>query len=82
MLDESYRKAGKLDSSDFFTSLEDIIPHLLDKVTPDLLEGEDESKKLVSELYKLNVYGEHYRLLTRTRELSVGSRQRRVFQTP
>ena len=57
ILDETYRKAGKLDASDFSTRLTEVIPHLVENIRANLLEGYDRSMKVVSELYKLNVYG-------------------------
>lgn len=56
VLDESYRKAGKMDTDSFAVTLGDVIPHLLERVRPDLSEGTDGNKKLVAELYKLKFY--------------------------
>lgn len=57
VFDESYRKAGKMDCSHFSTTLGDIVPHLIERVRPDLLDGNNGGKKADAELYKLNVYG-------------------------
>jgi hypothetical protein len=60
--DESYRKAGKLDVSDFATGLSVERSGLVDIIRSELLEGRGEG--LISdvevELYKLNVYGEFF----------------------
>ena len=57
--DETYRKAGKLDRTDF--ALVDFSPDavgLLDEVRNELLiEGLAQSARILAELYKLNVYG-------------------------
>ncbi|KAI5987503.1 hypothetical protein EDD15DRAFT_2532015 [Pisolithus albus] len=55
--DESYRKAGKLDSADFATSFDVEDSDLLDLIDQGLLEGDDEERVIKLELYKLNVYG-------------------------
>ncbi|KAJ7650800.1 hypothetical protein FB45DRAFT_26117 [Roridomyces roridus] len=61
VLDESYRKAAKMDANRF--SLRFDVTALLNTITPELLHGqhvdEDNSKVLVlrAEMYKLNVYG-------------------------
>ncbi|KAI0334263.1 hypothetical protein GY45DRAFT_1334446 [Cubamyces sp. BRFM 1775] len=57
--DETYRKAGKLDHTDF--ALVNFSPDaagLLDEVRNELLiEGLEQSERIRAELYKLNVYG-------------------------
>ncbi|KAF7288740.1 Fe2OG dioxygenase domain-containing protein [Mycena indigotica] len=55
VLDEGYRKAGKLDCSDFAASLDIGTLNILDEITPDLLEGRGDAV-ITAELYKLNVY--------------------------
>lgn len=55
--DESYRKAGKLDAEDFSLPFNAVQAGLLDVIGTELLEGEDEARRLRAELYKLNVYG-------------------------
>ncbi|PVH81899.1 hypothetical protein DL98DRAFT_530658 [Cadophora sp. DSE1049] len=51
ILDESYRKAGKLDRSQFSV---DFHPH--DYVNVDFIEGREQHRGVMAELYKLNVY--------------------------
>jgi hypothetical protein len=58
VLDESYRKAGKLDKSHFACNFNPERLGLIDAVLSTLLEGHDEDKKVEVELYKLNVYGQ------------------------
>lgn len=57
VLDESYRKAGKMDTGQFSTQFDVQKMRLVDRVRAQLLEGEDERKPISAELYKLNVYG-------------------------
>ena len=56
VLDESYRKAGKLECADFATQF---CPYtsIVDKIKGALLQGRD-STNIDVEMYKLNVYGE------------------------
>ncbi|VDB86884.1 unnamed protein product [Peniophora sp. CBMAI 1063] len=57
VMDDSYRKAGKLDASRFATP---IVPERTDlaRIVPDfLLEGEDNKTAIQMEMYKLNIYG-------------------------
>ncbi|KDQ51578.1 hypothetical protein JAAARDRAFT_62459 [Jaapia argillacea MUCL 33604] len=56
--DESYRKAGKLDSDAFATKFDLERSGLLDVVRSGLFEGLDELKPIRAEMYKLNVYSE------------------------
>ncbi|KAF7310337.1 Fe2OG dioxygenase domain-containing protein [Mycena indigotica] len=56
VLDEGYRKAGKLDCGNFAASLDIGTLNILDEIMPDLLEGRDDAV-IRAELYKLNVYG-------------------------
>ncbi|KAJ6469402.1 hypothetical protein C8R45DRAFT_1167033 [Mycena sanguinolenta] len=57
ILDESYRKAGKMDLGKFAACFG--VSGLLETVAPEILQGQnsDEDKFLKAELYKLNVYG-------------------------
>ena len=57
VLDETYRKAGKMDKGDF---LVDFSPpeSFLGLVRDELLQRHD--TRLVYDLYKLNVYGEYH----------------------
>jgi hypothetical protein len=59
--DESYRKAGKMDSECFTPSpmLDPVHSDLLEIIRGYLLEGTQSTKKIKAELYKLNVYGTH-----------------------
>ncbi|KAJ7368822.1 hypothetical protein DFH08DRAFT_832358 [Mycena albidolilacea] len=59
VLDETYRKAGKMDLNKFASRLDVVSSGLLDAITPDLLVGQsvDSDKDLKAEIYKLNVYG-------------------------
>ncbi|PBK68267.1 hypothetical protein ARMSODRAFT_888018, partial [Armillaria solidipes] len=57
--DETYRKSKKLDTTQFSTNFDLRTTNILDQVQADLVEGQDEIKKVLrSELYKLNVYCE------------------------
>jgi hypothetical protein len=58
--DESYRKAGKLDVSDFATGLSIERSGLVDIIQSELLEGRGGGVEVEAELYKLNVYGEFF----------------------
>ncbi|KAJ7441018.1 hypothetical protein B0H11DRAFT_1882487 [Mycena galericulata] len=59
VLDETYRKAGKIDLNKFASRLDVVSSGLLDAISPDMLVGQsvDANKVLRAELYKLNVYG-------------------------
>ncbi|KAJ7148365.1 hypothetical protein C8R46DRAFT_917007 [Mycena filopes] len=59
VLDETYRKAGKMDLNAFATRLDVVSSGILDAISPDMLEGQGlgSDKVLRAELYKLNVYG-------------------------
>ncbi|KAF7296823.1 Fe2OG dioxygenase domain-containing protein [Mycena indigotica] len=60
VLDERYRKAGKLDVDKFAARLDVAASGILEAVTPYLLDGRDADEQdavLVAEMYKLNVYG-------------------------
>ncbi|KAJ6569374.1 hypothetical protein B0H19DRAFT_1209372 [Mycena capillaripes] len=57
VLDESYRKAGKMDLTKFATRLDIVTSGLLDTITPNILDGHNSDKVLRAEMYKLNVYG-------------------------
>ncbi|KAI6164117.1 hypothetical protein EDD17DRAFT_1895150 [Pisolithus thermaeus] len=54
--DESYRKAGKPDITDFATSFESSSTSLIDVIRNVLLEGRDEKRGIKVDMYKLNVY--------------------------
>ncbi|KAF8174470.1 hypothetical protein K438DRAFT_2023152 [Mycena galopus ATCC 62051] len=57
VLDESYRKAGKMDLNKFAARFD--VAGLLETITPDIMQGQnaDGDKFLQAEMYKLNVYG-------------------------
>ena len=57
VMDLSYRKAGKMDVNDFISRFDPERLGLSDFVRGQLLEGDEDSKGLRTELYKLNVYG-------------------------
>lgn len=59
VLDESYRKAGKLDVANFATKFNVARTGLVELIRSELLEGEGARKGIDVELYKLNVYGEN-----------------------
>ncbi|KAL1706486.1 hypothetical protein EV121DRAFT_201202 [Schizophyllum commune] len=57
--DESYRKARKMDASDFAAKFDPEESGLLDSIWPDFLsDGGDANKRVICELYKLNIYGQ------------------------
>ena len=55
--DESYRKAVKMDASDFSIQLDLAGSGLIRTIEDQLLQGETENMHIKAELYKLNVYG-------------------------
>jgi hypothetical protein len=55
--DESYRKAGKMDVSDFAAKFNLERSGILEQIHSHILEGHDVNKTIDAELYKLNVYG-------------------------
>ncbi len=60
VLDETYRKAGKMDADNFFLGFDVDCCRILDVIRAGLLAGGDETKPIRAELYKLNVYGERF----------------------
>src|SRR5216684_8752342 len=64
VLDETYRKARKMDSERFSTPLVPEQTDLVKVLRGHLLEGTDSTRKLKVELYKLNVYGMCLGLMT------------------
>jgi hypothetical protein len=60
VLDESYRKAGKLDSSEFGINLHIENSGLLDHVASSLFQFDNEERYIKAELYKLNVYSSFF----------------------
>jgi hypothetical protein len=59
VLDEAYRKAGKMDSDRFAPMLDLFNTDLIKIIRSYLLEGTQSRKVIKTELYKLNVYGTH-----------------------
>jgi hypothetical protein len=59
VLDETYRKAGKMDSERFSPMLDLHQTDLMKLMRGYLLEGTDSTEGIKAELYKLNVYGTH-----------------------
>ncbi|KAJ7058409.1 hypothetical protein C8F01DRAFT_1148148 [Mycena amicta] len=61
VLDETYRKAGKLDVDRFAVRLDVSAAGIIDAITPELLLDQNDSAKdarvIRAEMYKLNVYG-------------------------
>ena len=58
VMDLSYRKAGKMDTTDFIARFDPERLGLSEFVRGELLEGDEDKKGLRTELYKLNVYGQ------------------------
>jgi hypothetical protein len=75
VLDETYRKAGKMDKEHFACKLEEEMPRILDAVRPVLFTDGEEKTNIRAELYKLNIYGEYPRLTLRA-TCTQGSRSR------
>jgi hypothetical protein len=59
VLDETYRKAGKMDLDKFAPMLDLLQTDLMRIVRGYLLEGTQSTQGIRAELYKLNVYGTH-----------------------
>ena len=57
VIDESYRKARKLEKTQFSLNLDVGAAGLLDSVRTGLLSGRGERVEIHAELHKLNVYG-------------------------
>ena len=58
VLDETYRKAGKMDTDNFCIAFDAGRSGLLDVVQVGLFTGKTQKKGICAELYKLNVYGQ------------------------
>ena len=58
MLDETYRKAGKMNPKKLVTCRDVEATRLLNTVRLDLLSKVNEERTVRAELYELNVYGE------------------------
>ena len=59
MLDETYRKAGKMDSECFASRLDPFNTDLQNIVRGYLLEGLESDRRMKAELYKLNIYSKY-----------------------
>jgi len=57
VLNESYRKAFKMDRGKFCATFDLEESQILKRFSTELLEGADGMKSLTAQLYKLNVYG-------------------------
>lgn len=57
VLDESYRKAWKLDTSEFATQFDVMSSGVMNVIHDQLLHYEKNDLKLDPHLYKLNIYG-------------------------
>ena len=81
MLDETYRKAGKLDTQYFAPKFDPERYDLLDIVQDNLLDSADASQHIRAELYKLNVYGRSSFWYRRIISLTARLRPRVFLQT-
>jgi hypothetical protein len=59
VLDESYRKAGKMDSECFASTLDPLYTDLIKIIRGYLLEGNKSTRGIKAELYKLNIYSKY-----------------------
>ena len=59
VFDETYCKAGKMDSGCFLPTLDPFHTNLIKIIRAYLLEGTQSTKNIKIELYKLNIYGTH-----------------------
>ncbi|KAF8971147.1 hypothetical protein BDZ97DRAFT_1651431, partial [Flammula alnicola] len=57
VLDESYRKAGKMDVKNFATQFSPVSSGIVQNIRESLLQGQNADEEIKVELYKLNVYG-------------------------
>lgn len=57
VLDEAYRKAGKMDTTDFAALLSPNALGLMNIIATNLLRGRKSADDIEVKLYKLNVYG-------------------------
>lgn len=85
VLDENYRKAGKMDLECFALLLDPIQTDLIKTVHGYLLEGAPSTIKMKPELYKLNVYGSHaffyFNLSLVRREMNAAAQVRDRFSS-
>jgi hypothetical protein len=59
VFDETYRKAGKMDSECFSPTLDPFHTNVMKIIRGYLLEGTQSTENIKIELYKLNIYGTH-----------------------
>jgi hypothetical protein len=59
VLDETYRKARKMDTERFYLPLQTVQSDLVEIIRDRLLQGTQSTESIVAELYKLNWYGTH-----------------------
>ena len=59
VFDEAYCKAGEMDSECFSSSLDPFRTDLIKIIRGCLLEGEESTKHMEMEPYKLNIYSAH-----------------------
>lgn len=57
IIDETYRKAGKMDARNFMTRFDAENTSLVEVIRTGLLTGSSEEEGISAQLYKLNVYG-------------------------
>lgn len=75
ILDETYRRAGKMDHGKFAACFD--VAELLETISPDMLQGQnsDSDKYLKAEMYKLNVYGNPFSISGALRPAAYQGRQ-------
>lgn len=81
-LDETYRKAGKMDSECFASMLDPSNTDLLNIVRGYLLDGPQSNRGVIAELYKLNIYGKYFNLSHPPSGAILPPRQRLILQAP
>ena len=82
VLDETYRKAGKMDSECFASALDPSNIDLIKIVRGYLLEGQQSNRGVIAELYKLNIYGKYFNLSHPPSGAILPPRQRLILQAP
>ena len=81
MVDEMYRKAGKMDADSFLTRFDVYRTDLAGVVNTEPLAGKRECQTIRAELYKLNVYGEWASMDHPSIALIIGvAKRRNIFQ--
>ena len=85
VLDETYRKAGKMDSERFASNLDPAQTDLMKIIRGHLLEGKQSTYHIIAKLHKLNIYSTHVifiRPQRLTRSLGKGSFFKPHIDTP